>query len=197
MIASLRGRLTASDADGLVIDVGGVGLRVHATRAAATAAGGSPHDVALHTHLVVREDALSLYGFASAEERALFLALMGVGGVGPKLALAVLSTLSPEQVRRAIAADDVALLATAPGVGRRLAQRMVVDLRDALGATVPTTIAGGATATSSPGDAFYEARDALVLLGYSVAEAEGGLAGSAGRAEDRVRHALAALGARA
>jgi holliday junction DNA helicase RuvA len=196
MIASLRGRLTASDADGLVIEVGGVGLRVHATRAAAAAAGGSPHDIALFTHLVVREDALSLYGFASADERALFLALMGVGGVGPKLALAVLSTLSPQQVRRAIAADDVALLATAPGVGRRLAQRMVVDLRDSLGAP-PAPAVAVAAGTVSAGDAFYEARDALVLLGYSVSEAEGGLAGSAGAAEERVRHALAALGARA
>lgn len=191
MIASLRGRVVAADADGLVIEVGGVGLRVHATAAARTMADAAPNDVSLITHLVVREDALSLYGFASADERELFLALIAVSGVGPKVALSILSAYPAPSVRGAIAAGDDALFTSVPGIGKKLATRLVVELRDRVGA-VPTVTASGPAAVATDDDRLA-ARAALVGLGYSVAEAEAALAGTNGEPEERVRAALGAL----
>ena len=191
MIASLRGRVVAADADGLVIEVGGVGLRVHATAAARTMADAAPDDVSLITHLVVREDALSLYGFASADERELFLALIAVSGVGPKVALSILSAYPAPSVRGAIAAGDDALFTSVPGIGKKLATRLVVELRDRVGA-VPTVAASGPAAVVTDDDRLA-ARAALVGLGYSVAEAEAALAGTSGEPEERVRAALGAL----
>ncbi len=191
MIASLRGRVVAADADGLVIEVGGVGLRVHATAAARTMADAAPNDVSLITHLVVREDALSLYGFASADERELFLALIAVSGVGPKVALSILSAYPAPSVRGAIAAGDDALFTSVPGIGKKLATRLVVELRDRVG-SVPTVTASGPAAVTTDDDRLA-ARAALVGLGYSVAEAEAALAGTSGEPEERLRVALGAL----
>jgi Holliday junction DNA helicase RuvA len=194
MIASLRGRVIGADADGLVVEVGGVGLRVHATSAARTMADAAPDDVSLITHLVVREDALSLYGFASADERELFLALLGVSGVGPKVALSILSAYPAPSVRAAIAAGDDALFTAVPGIGKKLAARLVVELRDRVG-SVPTAASPGAGSASpvAADDDRLAARAALVGLGYSVAEAEAALAGTSGDPEGRVRAALGAL----
>jgi len=193
VIASLTGRLAEADADGLVVEVGGVGLRVHASAAAARAARDHPQAVQLHTHLVVREDALTLYGFASQRERGLFVALLGVSGLGPAKALALLSGYPVDTLQRGIATGDLALLASVSGIGKRTAERIVVELRDKLGAAgLEAAETGGATAAAAD-DPHLSARDALVALGFAVAEAETALAGAEGDTEQRVKVGLAAL----
>jgi Holliday junction DNA helicase RuvA len=127
MIARLRGRPVARRADGLVLDVGGVCYLVQATPSALRRAEGAD-EVALETYLHVREDALQLYGFAETAERELFELLLGVSGVGPKVALAIVSGSPPAELRRAIALDDTALLEEIPGIGRKTAQRVVLEL---------------------------------------------------------------------
>ena len=193
MIATVAGRLLEADADGLVVEVGGVGLRVHASAAAARAAHETPAAVRLQTHLVVREDALTLYGFASQRERWLFVALLGVSGLGPSKALALLSGYPTDTLQRAIAAGDLALLASVSGIGKRTAERIVVELRDKLGAVALEAAAGGGAPAAAADDPHLAARDALVALGFAVAEAETALAGTGGSTEQRLKHALAAL----
>jgi Holliday junction DNA helicase RuvA len=193
VIASVAGRLLEADADGLVVEVGGVGLRVHASAAATRAAQAAPQAVQLQTHLVVREDALTLYGFASQRERWLFVALLGVSGLGPSKALALLSGYPTDTLQRAIAAGDLALLASVSGIGKRTAERIVVELRDKLGAVALEVVASGGSATAAADDPHLAARDALVALGFAVAEAETALAGAAGPTEQRLKEALAAL----
>ncbi len=151
VIASVAGRLLEADADGLVIEVGGVGLRVHASAAAARDAQATPEAVRLQTHLVVREDALTLYGFASQRERWLFVALLGVSGLGPSKALALLSGYPTDTLQRAIAAGDLALLASVSGIGKRTAERIVVELRDKLGAVALESVASGGAAAPGRG----------------------------------------------
>ncbi len=143
MIASLKGRLAGADADGLVVEVGGVGLLVHASAAAAREARDHPDAVHLHTFLVVREDALTLYGFASTRERGLFVALLGVSGLGPAKALALLSGYPVDTLQRGIATGDLALLASVSGIGKRTAERIVVELRDKLGAAALEAVEPG------------------------------------------------------
>jgi holliday junction DNA helicase RuvA len=193
MIASVRGRVLAADREGLVIEVGGVGLRVHATAAAQQAARASPEQVFLQAHLVVREDALQLYGFASEDERELFLALLGVSGVGPKASLSILSAYAPARLRLAIASQDAALLTSVSGIGKKTAERIVVELRDKLGAPSTAPVAGSAL-RPVPTDDHALAREGLVGLGYSVVEAEEALAATSGTPEERIRQALATLG---
>jgi Holliday junction DNA helicase RuvA len=193
VIASVAGRLLEADADGLVIEVGGVGLRVHASAAAARAAQEAPQAVRLQTHLVVREDALTLYGFASQRERGLFVALLGVSGLGPSKALALLSGYPADTLQRAIAAGDLALLASVSGIGKRTAERIVVELRDKLGAAALETAPSGGSTAPAPDDPHLSARDALVALGFAVPEAEAALAGAEGTTEQRVKGALASL----
>jgi Holliday junction DNA helicase RuvA len=191
MIASLRGRLTSEDLDGIVIEVGGVGLRVHASSAAAGLARQSPELVALQTELIVREDALTLYGFADLDERDLFNLLRGVTGVGPRIALAILSLHRPATVRRAIVDGDIAQLTRVSGVGRKLAERLALELRERVGTPGPVAVED-----SGGGDGEYAAaREALVALGFSVAQADEGLSETSGDANDRLRAALALLGA--
>jgi holliday junction DNA helicase RuvA len=194
VIASVAGRLVEADADGLVVEVGGVGLRVHASAAAVRAARDQPEAVRLHTHLVVREDALTLYGFAGQRERGLFVALLGVSGLGPAKALALLSGYPVDTLQRGIATGDLALLASVSGIGKRTAERIVVELRDKLGAAALETapVADGATAPA-PDDPHVQARDALVALGFGVAEAESALSEADGSTEQRIKLALAAL----
>jgi Holliday junction DNA helicase RuvA len=129
VIARLRGRPVALDADGLVLDVNGVGYRVLPTASAVRKADGRD-EVTLETHLHVREDALQLFGFAAAEERQLFEQLLGVAGIGPKVALAIVSAYAPADLRRAIAGGDTALFESIPGIGRKLAQRVVLELKE-------------------------------------------------------------------
>jgi Holliday junction DNA helicase RuvA len=171
MIARLRGRPVARDADGLVLDVGGVGYRVHTTPAAVRKSEGA-EEVVVETHLHVREDALQLYGFAEPAERELFEHLLGVSGVGPKVALAIVSGYLPAELRRAIVRGDAALFQTIPGIGKKTAQRVVLELKERI-----APLAAVADAPHlGPGDGHVVARDALVELGYSAAEAEERLA---------------------
>jgi Holliday junction DNA helicase RuvA len=190
VIASVRGRVLAADREGLVIEVGGVGLRVHATAAAQQAARSSPEQVFLQAHLVVREDALQLYGFASEDERELFLAL---SGVGPKASLAILSAYAPARLRIAIATQDAALLTSVSGIGKKTAERIVVELRDRVGGPSTAPVAGSALRPVLKDDHAL-AREGLVGLGYSVVEAEEALAPTSGTPEERIRQALATLG---
>ena len=191
MIASLRGRVAASAPGVTVIDVGGVGYRLATTasaaRLAADAGGG---EVTLLTHLHVREDTLALFGFASDAERILFELLLGVSGVGPKAALAIVSGYAPDQIRRAVQAGDYALFTSIPGIGRRTAERVVIDLKDKVGGL--EAIASSNDAAGRAGDAHTEARDALVGLGMTVSEAEAALRpiDEALPVEERVRLAL-------
>jgi holliday junction DNA helicase RuvA len=165
LIARLRGTVVARRGDGaLVLDVGGVGYLVQATtRTRKRADGGG--EVTVETYLHVREEALQLYGFADAAERELFEHLLSVQGVGPKVALAIVSGSTPLELRRAIVLEDTARFEAIPGIGRKTAQRVVLELKEKL--------ASDAEAGESRG---LGARDALVELGYSVVEAERALA---------------------
>jgi len=165
MIARLRGTPVGRRGDGLVLDVGGVGYLVQATPSALRRAGEAA-EVTLETYLHVREDALQLYGFAEPAERELFELLLGVSGVGPKVALAIVSGSPPAELRRAIALDDTARFEAIPGIGRKTAQRVVMELKEKL---APAADAPEARTAASP---HLVARDALVELGYSVLDAE-------------------------
>jgi Holliday junction DNA helicase RuvA len=170
MIARLRGRPVARDAQGLVLDVHGVGYRVLATPSAIQKADGAD-EVSIETHLHVREDAMQLFGFANAEERELFEQLLAVSGVGPKVALAIVSGYSPGELRRAIVREDADLFQTIPGIGKKTAQRVVLELKERI-----APLAAVEEPHLGAGDGHVVARDALVELGYSVAEAERRLA---------------------
>jgi Holliday junction DNA helicase RuvA len=170
VIGRLRGKAVAWDAEGLVVDVGGVGYRLLATPTAVRKADGAD-EVVLETHLHVREDALQLFGFADIAERELFELLLGVNGVGPKVALAIVSGYSPGELRRAIVREDAALFQTIPGIGKKTAQRVVLELRERI-----APLAAVEAPHLGAGDGHTVARDALVELGYSVAEAEQRLA---------------------
>ena len=170
MISRLRGKAVAWDADGLVLDVNGVGYRLFATPAAVKKADGAD-EVALETHLHVREDAMQLFGFADADERELFEQLLSVSGVGPKVALAIVSGYSPGELRRAIVREDDALFQSIPGIGKKTAQRVVLELKEKI-----APLAAVEAPHLGAGDGHIVARDALVELGYSAAEAEQRLA---------------------
>jgi Holliday junction DNA helicase RuvA len=170
MIARLRGRPVARDAEGLVLDVGGVGYRVAATPAAIRKADGAD-EVVLDTHLHVREDALQLYGFAEPAERELFEQLLAVSGVGPKVALAIVSGYSPAELQRAIVREDAALFQSIPGIGKKTAQRVVLELKEKI-----APLAAVEAPHLGAGDGHVVARDALVELGYTAQEAEQRLA---------------------
>ncbi len=188
MIARLRGRPVADTPEGLVVDVGGVGYLVAATPSAVRKSDGAD-EVALHTYLHVREDALQLYGFAEAAERELFVQLLSVNGVGPKVALAIVSGSPAGDLRRAIVLGDTVRFQAIPGIGKKTAERIVLELKERIGAdgTVPISSAAG----TQP---HVVARDALVELGYSVGEAEQALAvvDPELSPEERVRQALKA-----
>jgi holliday junction DNA helicase RuvA len=164
MIACLRGRLADVLPDGAVIDVGGVGYRVFLTPKALAALprGG---EVLVHTVTYVREDTLALYGFLSADERQVFEQLLAAGGVGPKLALALLSVHSPDALRRAVNAGDADALTLVPGIGRKGAARLILELKGKFGD-------GSLELPSDPAarPAYAEVREALAALGYAPAE---------------------------
>jgi holliday junction DNA helicase RuvA len=184
VIARLRGKVVARTLDGVVLDVAGVGYLVQTTmRALRKAQGGE--EVTLDTYLHVREDVLQLYGFAEPAERELFELLLSVSGVGPKVALAILSSSTPADLRRAIALEDTTRFLAIPGIGKKTAQRVVLELKEKLG---PAEAAGAALGHE------LVARDALVELGYSVPEAERALAATDPELppEERVRQALKA-----
>jgi holliday junction DNA helicase RuvA len=169
VIAFVRGLVASRDGEGVVIDVGGVGLRIEAP--ASTLRRLAPGDLAmLHTYLHVREEILALYGFATEEERGLFELLITVTGVGPKMARGVLSALSAEQLRGAISRGNDAMLTVVPGIGKRLAQRIVIDLRDRV---VPRSTAGidlGPTLAADDPDA-HVLEALTAVFGYTPQQA--------------------------
>lgn len=190
MIAFLTGTVAARTAAFALIDVGGVGFKLAMSTTSLAALPAEGDEVTVFTHLHVREDELSLFGFESEEERALFEQLITVSGVGPKVALAVLSSLKPEALEQAIAREDVALLSSVPGIGKKTAQRLIIELKDKL--DLPD-LAGRAGAEPVAASA---ARDALLSMGFSPGEAAAALAGSPpdASAEDLLKLALKALG---
>jgi Holliday junction DNA helicase RuvA len=162
VIARLRGKRAGLSAAGLVLDVNGVGYLVQATPSVLRQRG---EELTVETYMHVREDALQLYGFGSAEERDMFVHLLSVNGVGPKVALAIISGSAPAELRRAIALEDTARFEAIPGIGKKTAQRVVLELKGKL-----------AAAADAPAASDLVARDALVELGYSVLDAERALA---------------------
>jgi Holliday junction DNA helicase RuvA len=178
VIARLRGTPVARTAEGLVLDVNGVGYLVQATPSAAAKGG---DEITVETYLHVREDALQLYGFADAAERELFVQLLGVVGVGPKVALAIVSGSRPAELRRAIVREDVARFQAIPGIGKKTAERIVLELKEKIGLELADAPVGDLTA-----------RDALVELGWSIVDAERALAEVDGdlSVEEQVRAAL-------
>jgi Holliday junction DNA helicase RuvA len=195
MIALVAGDVAVRRPDHVVIETaGGVGYRLAVSAETLRRVPGVGRRVSLHTHLVVRDDALSLYGFATEEERELFLALIGVQSVGPKMALAVLSGGTPRELVAAVVAGDVARLQAVPGIGKRTAERIVVELREKVGveaehSEAPITVTRG-------DDPRNVARDGLLELGFQAAEAQALLADAQGdTAEELLASAL--RGARA
>ena len=169
MIASVRGRVVALRLDAAVVEVGGVGMLVQATPA--TLAGlriGSECELA--TSLVVREDSLTLFGFADADERDVFETVQTVSGIGPRLALAMLAVHTPDGLRRAVAEEDLTALCRVPGIGRKGAQRIVLDLSDRLGASTAAPVSARDSASANGGTP--EVVQALVGLGWNTKQAE-------------------------
>jgi holliday junction DNA helicase RuvA len=201
VIASIRGMLAEKSASQCVVEAGGIGYQVGVSSRTARALPEPGAPVFLHTHLVVREDAHLLFGFAEPEERRLFELLITVSGVGPKVALAVLSGLGPGDLARAIRDENLVTLTAVPGIGRKTAERLVVDLRDKL--EIVTAAAAAAAPVPAPDAGRWDdAVAALVRLGYSrpqaiqtvkdVVREDGDLT-----IEDVVRRALGRLGRQA
>lgn len=185
MISSLAGLVAAVSPDGVVVEVGGVGLFVSCTPTviAGLPVGGTAR---LATSLIVREDALTLYGFADEDERIVFELLQTATGVGPRLAQAVLGVHRPDAIRRAVATEDLAALSLVPGVGRKVAQRIVLELRDRLGPEVGVPATPGFSPPGRP-DWREQVRTGLVGLGWSLREAEEALAAVAPQADEAAR----------
>lgn len=176
MIASVTGVVTAVQPSSVVVEVGGIGISLMCTpQAAAAATRGDT--LGLHTSLVVREESLTLYGFLDSEQRDVFELVQTVSGVGPRTALAVLATLSPDDLRQAIASEDVASLTRVPGIGVKGAQRLIIELKDRLRAVAPT--GAGVSAGSQE-----TVRAALVSLGWPARDADRAVAAVAGDAAD-------------
>lgn len=203
MIAHVRGVLVLTTGDQAVVDVGGVGYRClvpASTRVRLPAPG---HEVRLLTSLQVREDAMTLYGFLEQEEFELFILLLRVDGIGPKVALGVLSATAPDAFRRAVAFEDITALTRIPGIGKKTAQKIILELKDKVGAGAGTLPAGAEAGAGAPiGGAmepFAEAMEALTALGYARVDAGQALerarphAGDGATAETLIRLALKQL----
>jgi Holliday junction DNA helicase RuvA len=174
VIAFVAGRVAALAPDGAVVEVGGVGLSLQCTPA--TLAGLRVGETArLPTSLVVREDSLTLYGFADEDERVVFELLQTASGVGPRLAQAMLAVHDPDELRRAVATEDLTALTQVPGIGRKGAQRIVLELKDRLGAVRTITLAGR-LASAAPAPWRDQLHGALIGLGWSTREADDGVA---------------------
>ena len=192
MITGLRGTLEAVSDDALTIDIGPLSLEVFAPTSTIGALGPTGQPVRLHTYLYIREEVLSLYGFASLEERELFVMLIGVSGVGPRLALAVLSAMSPRDLARAISSDDIPALTRVNGLGKKTAGRLVLELKGKMERE------WGEIAVS-PSPDLDEVVAALSALGYQPSEAREALSGAnidpAAPLEDKVMTVLQRMGA--
>ena len=170
MIALVRGSIAVRRPDHVVVETGGVGYRLSVSAETLRKVPAIGRPVTLHSHLIVRDDALMLYGFATEDERDLFLALIGVQSVGPKVALAVLSGGTPRELVTALAGGDVARLQAVPGIGKRTAERIIVELREKVAGSI-----GAGTddiVITRADDPRRLARDGLVELGFSVLEAD-------------------------
>lgn len=180
MIASLTGRVAERKSDHVVIECGGVGFRIGCSTQTLGKLPATGKQATVQTHLILREDGAHLYGFAAAEERELFLKLISVAGVGPKMALAVLSGSTVADTRLAIASGDVKRFQVVPGIGRKTAERVIVELREQLAGEL------AAEPSRAPTDASARvlAREGLVVLGYDPAEAEAMLAEAQAQAGD-------------
>jgi Holliday junction DNA helicase RuvA len=194
MIASIRGNLLFIGVDHAVVETGGVGFLVYAPRNVLGALGEIGAEVRLYTHLHIREDLLALYGFATSDQRHLFETLLSVSGVGPKVALSMLSSAPPDELRAAIAGGDTARLARVPGIGKKTAERLVLELRGKLDFKgLPAT---GATPALMAANA--ELAEMLVGLGFSAAEASAAIAALPADApaelDERLRLALRYFG---
>ena len=194
MIGRLHGILLRKEPPALMLDVGGVGYELEAPMTTFYELPAVGERVTLYTHLVVREDAHLLYGFVREAQRRLFRELLKVNGVGPRVALAVLSGLSDEEFCRCVAEEDIARLTKVPGIGRKTAERLVIEMRDKLPKDIPmlasTTTAAGPVA---PGDPVSEAVSALVALGYKPNEASRAVRSASTKglsAEEIIRQAL-------
>jgi holliday junction DNA helicase RuvA len=193
VIASVRGEVLVRRPDHVVIESGGVGYRLSVSAETLKSVPAHGKQATLQAELVVRDDSMSLYGFASEEERDLFLHLTSVAGIGPKVAIAILSGGAPRELLRAIAAGDAKRFQAAPGVGKRTAERLIVELREKVAGelTGESGDAGGAPDGGPRG----LARDGLMHLGYTLTEAEGLLDGAAGEsAEELIASALRRAG---
>jgi holliday junction DNA helicase RuvA len=189
VIALLSGNVAVRRGDHVVIDCNGVGYRVAVSAQTLRKIPAVGHQTLLHTHLVVRDDALALYGFATEEERSLFLMLLGVQSVGPKVALAVLSGGPPRDLLAAVAAGDTARLQAVPGIGKRTAERIVVELREKVG--VEAELSQAPITVTRGDDPRNLARDGLLELGFQAAEVQELLATAEGEtAEELLASAL-------
>ena len=195
MISILRGIVASVGLDHIDVVVGGIGFRVHVTPAFAQGTA-RDEEITVYTSMIVREDSMTLYGFESCDERDVFTTLMSVSGIGPKIALAALAVLRPDDLRRAVRDQDLATLQRIPGVGKKSAQRMALEIGDKLG--TPASLPEAAPAPAPSQDAVAtEVSAALVGLGWSEAQAAKAiekLAGSGLGASDMLRAALVALG---
>jgi holliday junction DNA helicase RuvA len=188
VIASVRGEVLVRCPDHVVIEAEGVGYRLAVSAETLKSVPAKGREAVLHAHLVARDDSLSLYGFGSEEERELFLQLTSVSGVGPKVAIAVLSGAAPRELQRAIATGDSKRFQAVPGVGKRTADRIIVELRERIAAALDEAALAGEAGAEEPRSL---AREGLVNLGYSSVEAEQLLDGAEGEtAEELIGTAL-------
>jgi holliday junction DNA helicase RuvA len=196
VIGFLRGRLAAKHPPQLIVDVGGVGYELEAPMSTFYGLPSVGAEVSLHTHLVVREDAHVLFGFGTERERSLFRELIKVSGVGPRIALAILSGVSVDEFHRSIESEDVATLVRVPGIGRKTAERLVIEMRDRLkGLAGPAPGGSPGSAAGTAASPQSEAFSALVALGYKPAEVTRLLQKvdpAVTSTEEMIRHALRA-----
>ena len=202
MIALLRGEVAIRRTDHVVVFCGGIGYRAAVSTQTLRHVPPVGEPVTLHAHLIARDDALSLYGFYTEQERDLFLMLLSVQAIGPKVALAVLSGAPARELEAAVAAGDAGRFMAVPGIGKRTAERIIVELREKVavggaGEPVAGPLDGGSAPAFEPQAPLALARDGLVELGYAPAEAEHLLSGAEGEsAETLIAHALRAARAR-
>jgi Holliday junction DNA helicase RuvA len=186
MITSIRGIVQHVEEDSLVLEVQGIGFRIAITNSVLDAGPEVGKPFFIHTYLVVREDELSLYGFSTAEQLSLFKTLLGVSGIGPKLALAILSHLSPDVLRSAVVNQQAGVLSQVPGVGKKTGEKIIFNLKDEL--------SGPILEEAPPSELDTEVLDALTTLGYSLVEAQAAVQSipedAPEEVEDRIRVAL-------